>query len=69
MYRTLPVFPAIAEEFTPGWFRPVGNVREILLPSIKHKGEARFGPAFSHSPGNAPTLGGKPGRKPQRSSG
>lgn len=55
-YRTLAVFPAIAGEFSPGWFRPVGNVREILLPSTKHK--ARFGPAFSHSPGNALLLVG-----------
>lgn len=32
-------------------------------PSINHKGEARFGPAFSRTPGNTPTLGGKPGIK------
>lgn len=66
LYRTLL---GIAGEVSLGWFRPVGNATEILLPSTNHEGEARFGQAFSHTPGNAPTLGGKPGRKPERSRG
>lgn len=56
LYRTLPVFPDIAGEFSLGWFRPVGNATEILLPSINHKGEARFGPAFPHTPGRPQLL-------------
>lgn len=72
LHRTLLVFQRLTDtagEGSLGWFRPVGNVMETPLPSVNQKGQAEFHQASSHVLGNTPTLGGKPGRKPEGSGG
>ena len=47
-------FPRLADTAGEGsleWFRSIGNAKETPLPSINHKGQARFGQASSHIQG------------------